>query len=89
MMKKIKLSLILIIVCSVCLSCTDAVKKDAQKAADLTEKSKKAAENYNFELSDSFFKEYKEIENRYTNSDEKEEFEHLYWAYIKDSTQNL
>ena len=88
MMKKNKLSLILIIVCSVCLSCTDAVKKDAQKAADLTEKSKEAAENYNFELSDSFFKEYKEIENRYTNSDKKEEFEHLYCWYMTQCNQN-
>lgn len=81
-MKKNKLSLILIALCSIWISCTNTIKKDAEEAAGLMNKSMEAARNYDFELSESYFKQYKAIETKYIEPDKKEEFDKLYRAHV-------
>lgn len=58
-----------------------SVDSDARKAADLMDKSMEATLEYNFEDAEKYFKQYKEIEDKYKNLPEHKEFEEAYWKY--------
>lgn len=58
-----------------------SVDGDAKKAAGLMDKSMEATLEYNFEDAEKYFKQYKEIEDKYKNRPERKEFEEAYWKY--------
>ncbi len=58
-----------------------SVDSDAKKAAELINKSKEATLEYDFEEAGEYYKQYKEIEDKYKNRPEQREFEKAYWQY--------
>ncbi|MFR9165413.1 MAG: hypothetical protein ACLVKO_03955 [Dysgonomonas sp.] len=61
------------------------MKKDAERAAELVNKSKEATLNYDLESAEKFYKEYQEIKNKYKNTDNNNEFEKTYWEYLTNA----
>lgn len=63
-------------------SCSDGLKDDAIRSHELMLKSEEAIKEYDFESADKYFQEYKEIENKYLNTDKYEAFEKAYWENV-------
>jgi len=62
-------------------SACSSVGSDAKKAADLMDKSMEATTEYDFDRASDYYRQYKELENKYKNTPEQTEFEEAYWKY--------
>jgi hypothetical protein len=72
----------LFVIFSVCvLFACSSVDSDAKKAAGLMDKSMEATLEYDFEEAEKYYKQYKEIEDKYKNRPEQSDFERAYWQY--------
>jgi len=60
-------------------SCSDKVNDDAIRARELILKSESAVTAYDFETAEKYFREFKDIENKYRGTGKYEAFEKAYW----------
>lgn len=68
----------------VTVSCSDSVNDDALRAHELMKKSEAATAGYDFATAEKYFREFKDIQDKYRDTDKYDAFEKAYWKCVAE-----